>query len=94
MKEQMMSLGMITQMPCSQKRMTSGLAGAAVAYFALDTMFPAPKWAHYALAGLAIDMTCRGADITKGGEEAVQSAAYGVAGAVGAGLLLGRGLSF
>ena len=89
-----MNLGMITQLPCGQKRLASGLAGAAVAYMALDSLAPIPKWAHYALAGVIVDVACRGGDITRGTEESVQSAAYGVGGAMAAGVLLGRGLSF
>jgi hypothetical protein len=88
----MIHTGMITQLPCQQKRLTSILAGGFIAAYGYDTMLPLPRAAHYAAAGLLVDVTCRGPDILSGSQEVVMSAAYGVGGAVAASLMLGKGL--
>ena len=47
----------------NSKRMTSALAGAVAAYTGADTIFVnfgAPRELHWALAGVAVDFTCRG----------------------------------
>ena len=57
-------MGVLTQMPCSQKYLTAAVAGAIVAATGSDTAFAqyspmlTPE-AHYALAGIAVDVTCR-----------------------------------
>lgn len=54
------------RMGCSSsnsKRLTSALAGAAAAYTGLDmalVQFGAPRELHWALAGVAVDLSCRG----------------------------------
>lgn len=85
--------GMITQLPCQQKRITSAIAGAAVAMYGYDQMFPLPRMAHYAVAGALVDFTCRGSDVRLGSTELMYSGAYGIAGAAALGLVMGRGLS-
>ena len=53
-------VGSLVQLPCGQKNYLAGAAGAGVAYLGYETMFPLPKLAHYAAAGLVIDVLCRG----------------------------------
>ena len=75
----MIHTGMITQLPCQQKRLTSILAGGFIAAYGYDTMLPLPRAAHYAAAGLLVDVTCRGPDAAYG--ELAWSAGLGVVGA-------------
>ena len=51
-------------------------------YLNLDTVLPAPRLVHHALAGVALDMMCRGGDIRNGMSEILISGAAGAAGAV------------
>ena len=47
----------------SSRRLLSGMAGAGVAYSGLDQLlvpFGAPRELHWALAGVATDLSCRG----------------------------------
>lgn len=75
-------VGSLVQLPCGQKNNLAGAAGAGVAYLGYDTMFPLPKIVHYAAAGLAIDMLCRGPmGALSGPMEAGRSMAYGLGGA-------------
>lgn len=83
---------MITQLPCGQKRIASAIAGGTVAMYGWDRVLPLPKLAHYAAAGVLVDLGCRGMDV-RGGPEMAYSAAYGVAGAAALGLVMGRGLN-
>ena len=49
----------------NSKRMTSALAGALAAYTGADTLFTgfgAPRELHWGLAGLVVDIGCRGAN--------------------------------
>ena len=84
-------LGAITQLPCQQKRMGSAAAGAAVSFMGYDTLFPLPPMAHYAAAGMLVDVTCRGGDISPNQNELLTSAAWGIGGAIVAGVALGGG---
>ena len=69
---------MITQLPCKQKRTMSALAGFLVAYMGYDRAFEMfPEVVHHALAGIAVDATCRGADVLDGSTETLTSAALG-----------------
>ena len=55
-------MGMIGCDPNS-KRLTSALAGAAMAYSGFDTAlvsFGAPRELHWALSGVLVDLSCRG----------------------------------
>lgn len=77
------------RMGCSSsnsKRMTSAVAGAAAAYTGLDTMFVpfgAPRELHWALAGVAVDLSCRGVGVAVDPlMETGISAAAGYAGAM------------
>ena len=84
-------LGAITQLPCEQKRVGSAMAGAAVAFMGYDKLFPLPPIAHYALGGVLVDVACRGGDISPNQNEILTSAAWGVGGAIAAGVALGGG---
>lgn len=85
------------RMGCSSnnsKRLTSALAGAAAAYTGVDTVFVrfgAPRELHWALAGVAVDLSCRGvgAAIDPLMESGI-SAAAGYAGAMVAQRVLPR----
>ena len=92
--ELLMATGMIMQLPCQQKRIVSAMAGAVISMYGYDTLLPLPKLVHYGLAGAAVDLTCRGPDAARGGQEMMYSAGYGIAGAMAYGLLMGRGLSY
>lgn len=49
----------------NQKRTASAIAGAFAAYSGADAIFVgfgAPRELHWALAGVAVDVTCRGAN--------------------------------
>ena len=83
--------GSMMKLPCQQKRISSAAAGAIVAYTGLDRMIPQlPPAAHHALAGVAIDVMCRSRDVLNPDMEYVYSAAFGYAGAIAAGYLLGK----
>lgn len=69
----------------NSKRLTSALAGAAAAYSGLDTMFVsfgAPRELHWALSGIAVDLTCRG--VGPSIDPLVETAISGAAGYAGA----------
>ena len=84
-------LGAITQLPCQQKRVASAVAGAAVVWTGCDTLFPLPPVAHYAAAGMLVDITCRGGDISPNQNELITSAVWGIGGAFVYARLLGGG---
>ena len=54
-------------------------AGAMVEFSGMDSVLPLPREAHYALAGMAVDIGCRGMDPFI---ETGLSAVMGVAGAM------------
>lgn len=83
-------IGMITQLPCQQKRVFSALAGGFVAAYGYDTLLPLPRVVHYGAAGLLVDVGCRSTDIWSGSQEVLMSAAAGVGGAMAASLVLGK----
>jgi len=88
----MIGVGMITQLPCRQKRLTSAAGGALVLYTGMQRAVPfLPPVVHYALAGVAVDSACRGLDVMNPSMETAISAAAGVAGAVVLGYVTGRG---
>ncbi len=76
------------QIGCSSnnaKRMTSAFAGALVATTGSDTMFAAfgaPPALHYALAGVVVDVSCRGVGTFV--DPLVETAMSGFAGYAGA----------
>lgn len=70
--------------PCGQKWIASGVAGAAVARFDLylAKQSGVPKEVHWALAGMAVDGLCRGPDVANNKFETLRSASLGVLGAL------------
>lgn len=78
------------ELPCRQKRISSAMAGATVAYYpGLARLVPQlPPMVHYALGGIAIDALCRGRDVMNVNQEVLISGALGIAGAYAAGMFL------
>lgn len=86
-------IGMIPT-PCGQKHVYSALAGAVVAYnpgpvkpATLLSGLPyvgsyLTPMVHYVVAGIAIDMLCRGPDVYSGSKELLMSGGLGLAGAL------------
>lgn len=82
----MQFVGVLTEMPCKQKRLTSALVGAAMAYTGVGRNIVGGQMGKFvgpALGGVAVDVACRGREITTGFEELGMSAAIGAAGAIG-----------
>ena len=87
-------VGYLTALPCTQAHIAQALAGGVVAMYNLDTLLPAPKIVHYALAGKAVDVFCRGqVDAMKPDEATLMSMAYGTLGAVVLGCIKGGSFS-
>lgn len=85
-------LGAIMAIPCGQKRVSSGVAGAAVVVLGIDSYLAkqsgAPPWVHWALAGMVVDGLCRGPDVANDSVEALRSAGLGMLGALVAARML------
>ena len=74
-------------MTCKQRWITAGLAGAAVKTLGLDTTLQArgaPDWAHWGLAGFAVEAVCKGPSLDY---ETMMAVMAGAAGGDAAGYL-------
>lgn len=75
----------VLALPCRQKQTASAVAGALVAYTGVDRTFASyglGPAVHHALAGVAVDVMCRGQDVIDGAAEMLMSAGLGYAGAM------------
>ena len=78
---------------CATKniKFSAAAAGAAVAYFGMDTLLPLPREVHYGLAGLLVATHCQNGLMTVPDMDELTSpfSMSGIVYGIGGGLLLG-----